>query len=308
MARDVVERGIEGVTMSATCTPITRPPLAAPPRVGTVVVTDGSGFVGRRLLERLPPADAFTVALTRRQSELPARLVMSGALTGAALAEALEDADQIVHLAGTTHAEGESYWTENVVAAEAVARAVRHGGARRIIFLSSTGAPAPAGNEYLRAKAEAEHVLATAGCELVVLRTTHIVGPPRYPGPFVESLLPARDGVVQVPGDGLQRVAPVLVDDVVAAVTAALRGGPAGTYELAGPDEMTLDDLVTLVNRVGVVVRHVAPPLARLASWFDPSSSASAVDLVLRPSLGDPSAAVRAFGLTLHSVREAWAD
>lgn len=274
---------------------------------GTVAVTGATGFVARRLLERLAGLDVFSVALTRHPGPLAARLVVKGAPGSGLAAEALEDADQVVLLAGDLRPQGESYWDGNVGTAEAVARAARRGVARRIVFLSDVGVSRPASNDYLRALAEAERILACAGCELVVFRATHVVGPPSDPGPLVEALRPRRDGIVLVPGYGTQPIAPVLVDDVVDALTAALQGGPPGTYDLAGPEEMELDDLVALVNRVGVVVRHVPARIARLAAKFLPSLPVAAVDVLLRASLGDAQETARAFGLTFRSVRRAWA-
>jgi NADH dehydrogenase len=282
-----------------------RPGVAGPH--GTVAVTGATRHVARRLLERLAGLDVFSVALTREPGRLAAKLVVAGAPIESLASEALEDADQVVHLAGDLRPRGESYWDANVAAAEAVARAARRGLARRIVFLSDVGVVRPANNEYLETLAEAERILGGAGCELVVFRATHVVGPPREPGPLVEALRPNRDGIVLVPGYGTQPIAPVLLDDVVGALMAALHGGPPGTYELAGPEEMAFDDLVALVNRVGVVVRHVPARIARLAAKFVPSLPVAAVDVLLRASLGDAREAARAFGLTFRSVRRAWA-
>jgi NADH dehydrogenase len=233
--------------------------------------------------------------------------VLAGPLDASWAQEALEDADLIVHLAGALRPGDGSYWDANVEPAAAVARAVKRGAARRILYLSYVGASVRDRNEYLRTKAEAERVLAATGRELVVLRATHIVGSPDDPGPMAEALRARGDGVVLVPGDGTQRLAPVFVDDVVSALMAGLAdSAEAGTIDLAGPDEMTLEELALLVNRGQARIRHVPERLARLAALFLPSLPYAAVDLLLRPCLGDASGATRAFGIVPRSLRAVW--
>jgi nucleoside-diphosphate-sugar epimerase len=273
----------------------------------SVVVTGASGFVGRRLTEALAETSARTVALVGRPCHVPARRVLAGPLDASWAQESLEDADVVVHLAGALHPLGSSYWSANVETAATVAGAVRHGAARRIVFLSYVGASVHDRNEYLRTKAQAELALAATGRELVVLRATHIVGGPDDPGPMAEALRARGDGLVLVPGDGTQPVAPVYVGDVVDALMFAVRGFvEPGTYDLAGPDQMTLEALALLVNHGQARIRHVPERLARLAALFLPSLPTAVVDLMLRPCLGDAASAARAFGIVPRSLRAVW--
>jgi nucleoside-diphosphate-sugar epimerase len=124
---------------------------------------------------------------------------------------------------------------------------------------------------------------------------------------MAEALRARGDGQVLVPGDGTQRMAPVYVGDVVDSLLSALRGSvEGGTCDLAGPDEMTLNDLVLLVNGGRARIRHVPERLARLAALFLPSLPTAVVDLMLRPCLGDASGATRALGIVPRSLRAVW--
>ncbi|HET8647896.1 MAG TPA: NAD-dependent epimerase/dehydratase family protein, partial [Vicinamibacteria bacterium] len=236
----------------------------------------------------------------------PARRVLAGPLAAPWAVDAIEAADQVVHLAGALRPVDTTYWDANVETAAALARAVRGSAVRRIVFLSYVGASVNAGNEYLRTKAEAERILAATGRELVVFRCTHIVGSPEAPGPLAQALRAPAGQVVLVPGDGTQAVAPVFVGDVVAAILGALCEGEGGTYDLAGPEAMSLNELVALVNRGEARIRHVPERLARLAALFIPSLPAALVDLMLRPALGDSSLAAGAFGIAPRSLRGLW--
>jgi uncharacterized protein YbjT (DUF2867 family) len=122
-------------------------------------------------------------------------------------------------------------------------------------------------------------------------------------------LLARKNGKARVHGPGKNVVAPVFLDDVVQALLAASKGGTAGTYELAGPDRMTMDDLARLVNRdPSVRVGHMNPGLASLLGRVLPALSPTLVEVVTADSVGDASAAAAAFGLSFRSLRDAWAS
>jgi hypothetical protein len=94
---------------------------------------------------------------------------------------------------------------------------------------------------------------------------------------------------------------------VVEALLAALRGGAPGTYELAGPDVFTLDDLVRLVNDdPEVPLKHCPTWLARALGLVVPSLPGPLVDVLLRDSLGDASRAVATFDLLRTSLLAIW--
>jgi uncharacterized protein YbjT (DUF2867 family) len=145
----------------------------------------------------------------------------------------------------------------------------RAAGVRRVIVCSPAavgttarpGSPAVAApaNPHLAAKAEVERMVAASGLEHAILRCTHVLGPRgRLAG------LLAADGVpVPVPGDGRQRVAPVWVGDVAAAIAAADDAVElAATWSVAGPDQVAFDDLVDAVHGAPVAKRHLGPGTA----------------------------------------------
>ena len=277
-------------------------------RVGAkIAVTGANGAVGRALLESLEATRMRTVALTRTAHRLPATQEVVGPLDSPDALAALQESDYVVHLAGTLRPTGNnSYHAANVQTTETVARALRDSAAKRVLFLSYIGASADAKNAYLRTKAMAERLLAGTGKDLVVFRCTHIIGPPEAPGPTALELI-AEGRPPTVLGSGRQVVAPLYVGDVVAALEAAIAGGPPGVYDLAGPEGMSLDDLVRLLNRnPRIRIRHIPAPVARMLGRFLPSLPGPLVEVMVRDSLGDPSRAIAAFGLKLTSLREVW--
>lgn len=271
---------------------------------GTIAVTGAEGQVGRALREHLhdlircAPGGAAPAAVR----------VVPRPLEGPLARAVLERADAVVHLAGALRPDpGESLAAANLASTRAVADAVRGDLSKRVLYLSYVGASEASSNAYLRAKAAAERALFDSGARVVVFRCTHIIGPPDSPGPTARALLAGDDRRVTVLGDGRQRIAPVYRDDVVAALSAALTAGAPGVYDLAGPDRMTLDDLVRILNRdPGVLIRHLSPIVARALGLFHPDLNPALVDLMLRDGAADPARAVSTFGLTLTSIRSVW--
>jgi NADH dehydrogenase len=289
------------------------PPAAWKPRSAadtatSVVVTGANGQVGHALLARLMGSPLQTVALVQGGQYVHASRLLSCSLHAPPSAQALHEADVIVHLAGALRpVPPNTYRSANLHTTQAVAQALRHGRARRVVFLSYVGAAESSRNEYLRTKAEAERILAATGREVVVFRCTHIVGPPEAPGPTAQALIAGPTGRVTLLGRGSQLVQPVFVGDVAAAVAAAIERGAPGTYDLAGPDGMSLDELARLLNRGrDVRIQHVPGPLARAMGRLWPSWPPALVDLLLRDSVGEAESAVAEFSLRLTSLRELW--
>jgi uncharacterized protein YbjT (DUF2867 family) len=282
MTRDQVEAGV------STAGGAPRPSISDECGGGIVVtgpisITGASGQVGS--------------ALQRRLSALPNEVRPLG--RGDDLAAAFRDATAVVHLAGTLRPQRPNTYVEaNLRTVERTVAALAGSSVERIIFLSYVGASEASPNAYLRTKAEAEDVLRHAGRDAVIFRCTHIVGPPGEPGPTVTAMTSQHGRPVWVLGSGKQRVAPVYREDVVDAIVAALDGTAChGRFDLAGPEEMTMDDLVRVVNGGPVRLRHLPPFVARTLAHADPSLTPELVDILLADSLGDQVRAVRAFGL-----------
>jgi hypothetical protein len=91
---------------------------------------------------------------------------------------------------------------------------------------------------------------------------------------------------------------------VVAAVTkAAPRGGKAGTYDLVGPSEFALTEIVELINgRPAPVERMPDLEVANL-----PGPPRTVVDLLAKPSSpSDPEVVARIFGLFPTPPETTW--
>lgn len=276
-------------------------------KLGTVVVTGANGQVGQRLLSVLQGHCEKSIALVRHPTLLLATEVIPDWMNSATAQEAIAQADAVVHLAGNLKPERGDYIGANIKTTEAVVSALNKDRVKRVIFLSYVGASAQSSNAYLSTKAEAEQILQTSGVPLTIFRCTHIIGSPDQPGATAANLLSQQGKPVAMLGSGNQQVAPIYLDDVVSAILAALHQEHDGIFDLAGSERLSMDDLVTLLNRNNSIKRsHLPPMIARLLPWVVRDLPAALVDVMLAESVGDPQRVIEAFSLKLTPLSQVW--
>ena len=275
--------------------------------VGSPVITGATGQVGRATIDALVRRGIRPTALVRGSGQLEGCTTISDWLASDRAVAAIERAPTVVHLAGTLNPADHDYERANILPTHRVASAVSQGRTRSLIFLSFVGALEQSANRYLATKARAERLLRETGVPVTVFRCTHIIGPPSSPGPTAASLLATGKNVVTVLGNGKQRVAPVYLGDVVAAIEAAISSGQGGTFDLQGPEEMSLDDLVRRLNRPAKVsIAHVPAVVARLLRFVGPKLPGPLIDVMLKDCRSEHPTALSAFGLSLTPLDHVW--
>ena len=147
---------------------------------------------------------------------------------------------------------------------------------KRFIFLSFVGADPASSNEFLAAKGRAEEHITAAPLEHAILRLAPIA---EGLGETFRRLGHGRGA--GVPGKGTQRLNPVSLSDVVAAIVAAdaREGSVKGTWELGGSETMTMREAASRYAPGARAVRARGPkPLLQLygSDMVADSSSATA--------------------------------
>ncbi|WP_025156505.1 SDR family oxidoreductase [Leifsonia aquatica] len=213
----------------------------------TILVTGGTGNLGRHVLPLLAAHDLRIRVLTRhgRPTADGVEYVVGDTVAGAGVAAAVDGADVVLHLAGGP--------TGDDVATRHVAEAARAAGVGHIVLISVIGADAmPIG--YFRRKAESERVLAASGVPWTVLRAAQFH---EFAHTMVGGL--ARLPVVPVLKD--VRLEPVAVQDVAARLAELAVAPPQGRVaDLAGPDVCTVEELIdTLPGRHHPHLRFALP-------------------------------------------------
>jgi nucleoside-diphosphate-sugar epimerase len=272
-----------------------------------VVVTGASGRIGRELTPVLA-ARGEVRAVVRDQGSAEA-LRAAGAKAAVAsledttiLATIMNGAHTLIHLAGGPDLPDESeYVAANLGTTQDVLEAATAASISRVLFISYPGASASSSNAFLRAKGLAEEAVAAAGLDHLILRCTHVSGPGQR---WLEDLRAAISRPLAIPviGSGRQRVAPVHIRDVVAALVAADdRADPiSGTLGLQGPRIAAMDELVDVV--VGRARRkvHVPPRSAgRVSRVLGRQVHPTFLELLAGDSVADAADAAQELGLTL---------
>jgi uncharacterized protein YbjT (DUF2867 family) len=253
-----------------------------------ILVTGAAGLVGRAAVAALLRQEVEHVRAVVREPgqvaglrRLGAKVALLEATDPDGLAAAMDGVFTACSLTGGLWPRpGEDPYAAVVEPARVFLAAATAAGVRRVVVCSpaAVGTAALMANPHLVAKVEVERMVAASGLEHAILRCAHVLGPG---GRLVELL--AGPAPVPVPGDGRQRVAPVWVGDVAAAIAAADDTVElSATWSLAGPDEVAFDDLVDAVHGAPVAKRHLRGGAA--PAGLTPTQ----VEVLAADSLADP--------------------
>ena len=273
-----------------------------------ILVTGAAGLVGRAAVAALLRQGVEHVrAVVREPAQvgdlrrLGAKVALLDATDPDGLAAAMDGVFTACSLTGSLWSRPPEDPPAAVVdPAQVFLAAATAAGVRRVVVCSpaAVGTPAAAGNAHLAAKAEVEHMVAASGLEYAILRCAHVLGPGARllglltagaAGPGHPSGAPGREPVL-VPGDGRQRVAPVWVGDVADAIASADDAAELGgtTWSLAGPTQLTFDELVDAVHGDRVAKRHLGPTGPPAPGLWAGLSEVQ-VGVLAADSLGDPA-------------------
>jgi len=260
----------------------------------TVSVFGGTGFLGRRLVERLA-AEGATVRIAVRSAD---RAAESDRVTAcradvrdqASVAAAVAGADAVVNaVSAYVEKRGTTFEAVHEQGARTVAQEAAAAGVARLVLVSGIGADPQSWSPYIRARGRGELAVRQAFPGATIVRPGAMFGPgDALFGTLADivRLLP----VVPLIGGGRTRLQPVYVEDVAAAIARMLADpGTAGqTHELAGPGVYTLREMVSFALRL-IGKRRLLVPLpfavagiqARLFEFLpSPPLTTSQVDLL----------------------------
>lgn len=238
--------------------------------MNNILVLGGTGFVGRHVCEKIQREGWCSTVPTRRAlhaaavQHLPSLTVIEADVHDeASLRRLLPGHDAVVNLVAALHGNEASFERVHVTLPATLARACQAMGVRRLVHVSALGVTLDGPSMYQRSKARGEEVLRGAGLELSILRPSVIFGAgDRFLNLFAR--LQAVFPVLPLAGS-TARFQPVWVEDVASAVIACLRdsGLPMSsvgqTFECAGPEVLTLAELVHIAGEFGSRARPVLP-------------------------------------------------
>jgi NADH dehydrogenase len=246
-----------------------------------VTVFGGSGFVGRHVVRSLARRD-YRIRAAVRRPELAGHLqpmgrvgqihaVQANLRNEESVRIAMHGASIVINLVGVLSESGaQRFDAVHHEGAATVARAARDAGAR-LIHVSAIGADSASASRYARSKALGEQAIREVIPDAIILRPSVVFGPEdQFTNRFAAL---ARISPVMPLFGADTRLQPVYVGDVGEAALAAVdgRGRPGATYELGGPEVLTMREVVAMVLRITERKRPLLPVpfgLARLKAQF----------------------------------------
>jgi len=152
-------------------------------RARPVLVTGGTGYIGRPLIEALIDRGYPVHALVRPGSEarLPsgAMRVSGDALDAGSFAAAIPAGATMVHLVGTPHpnpSKADEFQRVDLGSIRAAATAAQLAQASHIVYVS-VAHPAPVMEAYIAARTEGEAAVAATGIPATIVRPWYVIGP-----------------------------------------------------------------------------------------------------------------------------------
>lgn len=252
----------------------------------TALVTGGTGFVGRRLVEKLVREGGRVRCLVRSPAKaadlhrLGVETAAGDVTSGAGLEEAARGAELVYHVAGVVRAWGRvAYFEANAGGTERVVAAARAAGARRLLLVSSLAAvgPARAGEEvteatpprpitpYGESKLAGEEALRAGAGPLswVIVRPCVVYGPGDRDVLALFRL--ARLGLVPYAAARGARLGLIHVDDLADLLACAMeRAAPSSVYMASDGLARSWPEVIAAV--AGAVGRRARA--VRIAPWL----------------------------------------
>ncbi|MBM3357181.1 MAG: NAD-dependent epimerase/dehydratase family protein [Betaproteobacteria bacterium] len=216
-----------------------------------ITVVGGTGYIGRRLVERLVGRGA-SVRIVSRQARKKGDLAptiehVTGDIEDAVTAgRAVEGASAVVYLVGTTSARSErEFYALHRDAPARLAAAARRAGARRFLYVSAMGVAPDAPSMADRSKAAGEAAVSEAFPGANAIRPALVYGPGDHFFTLFSQLVRSAPAIPLI-GGGRTRFQPMHVEDAAEAMARVLEDArTAGcAFELGGSEIYSFRELI----------------------------------------------------------------
>jgi NADH dehydrogenase len=257
-----------------------------------ILVTGGTGFIGRALIRHLVDNGYKVRTLIRPSQEsprLPKGVPVDVAVASfndlRSLRAAMVGIDTIYHLAGVERRGVRADLLEtDIQGTRALVSSAVESGVDRFFTVSHLGADRASAYPVLKAKAIAEEHIRRSGINYTIFRTAIVFGPGDGFTTGLAQLLHGLPLVFLLPGGGETLIQPLWVEDLVTSLTWALDDDETRqqVFEIGGPEFLSLRQVVDgVMDAVGmrraIVSTHPAflRTLTVILEYFLPNSPIS---------------------------------
>jgi len=224
-----------------------------------ILVTGGTGFIGRALVRQLSDTGQQVRVLLRpspQSPRLPRGVPVEVAVVSfndeAGVRAALRGVNQIYHLSSAaSKGRRGNLLTTDIEGTRTLAQVAASAEIERLIFLSHIGADRASAFPIQKSKGIAEEHIRRSGVPYTIIRSSVVFGPEDRFTNNLASLLRTLPGFFPIPGDGRSLLQPLWVEDLVTCLLWALQNPEMvnQTYEIGGGEYFTLRQVLeTLMN------------------------------------------------------------
>ena len=289
-------------------------------------VAGGTGFLGRYITQSLVAGGHEVTVLTRDPDKMSSISQLAGCtgvrvdvtepsslfgkLTGL---EAVVTCVQLPNYPVEQPRKGLTFDRYDRQGTEHLLREATNAGVRRFAYISGAGADPASEKTWYRAKGLAEVAIRRSGISHFILRPSWAYGPEdKALNKFVA--IARLSPIVPKPGVKPQRIQPVFVEDIAQAVSRAFEVESAWgeTFEIGGPDVMTMDEVIRTLLEVMAKKRFVVPVPALLMKLATaplvllpkPPLTPAAVDFATQDGVVDASSLEKILDIHPIGLRE----
>lgn len=245
-----------------------------------ILVTGGTGFVGRNIVLKLVEKNLPTRVLVRRKTyqdqfkTFPVEIAWGDITDKASLREALHKIDTVIHCVGILVEKGKSVTHQKIVieGTRNLLEACKENRVKKIIYLSGLGTSEKARSRYHKAKWMAETMIRQSGLEYAIFRPSVIFG---KADDFLNKFMKMAEYLPFLPilGDGKYVLQPVSIHNVVSCVVQSLQGETAKNkvFEIGGPQRLSFNEIMDMMLRASHIKRwklHIPMGIAGVAAQF----------------------------------------
>jgi nucleoside-diphosphate-sugar epimerase len=225
-----------------------------------ILVTGGTGFLGKRLVSQLlKERHNVSVFVRHAQDEFPKNVrIFTGDVRNAhELGPAIQGADIVCHLAICLNESDPNMWDINVNGTKNVVNLCKKHKVKQLVYMSSSGVlgetKEPSKEDfhynpktrYEKSKMESEKMIISSGVPYTIVRTTIIIGP----NMVWQKILGAAKKGFPIIGSGKNFFHLVYVDDVVRMLCLSIKNKNAknNIFHIASKDVQTYDEVYSIM-------------------------------------------------------------
>lgn len=248
-----------------------------------ILVTGGTGFIGRSLIRTLTNTGEQVRVLLRPSKNspnfpkgIPVEVAVSSFTDLRSLRAAIKDVDVVYHLAGAERQGLKGNLNQvDVEGTATLMGACRDSGVKRIVYLSHHGSDRGSAYPVMKAKGIAENWIINSGIPYTIFRTGAIFGQGDQFTEPIARLLRISPGFVLIPEEGKTLLQPLWVEDLVTCMMLAVseQRFSRRVVAIGGIESISYEQIIKIIMKKTGVKRSlvsISPDsLRRLTLYLD---------------------------------------